>query len=410
MKKNPERIAWSVLLVSSTLCALLAVGGPLGARAAIRAATTQQDVTLEVQHGILGVTIGGLGEAIAVDRTRDDIPDRTIIGTGDGQGRLVVRTPDEDSEVVAWIQLYDNTEVVLGRARSPMFDVSDLPHQILLEVADGRVLVRVINEASRPSTAEVRTPHGVATMSEGSYEVVVDDVDTEVTVRQGWAEVSSRVVGEGQRVVIDNDLIAEVLPAVENLLLNGDFSQGLAGWATQVERQDEQQPLPEIGVETIEGLQAVSLRRTGENAAAAGITQVIDEYVGGRQEFLELRIDLMIESHSLPVCGSLGTECPVMVRVEYVDGSGGQRQWQQGFYTLPNPPGMDNPTVCTTCSEPFEHIQVPANTWHSFLSGNLMLLLSQDGRPPINIKAITIYASGHAFEALVTGVELLPGK
>jgi hypothetical protein len=408
MRRNPERLAWLVLLVSSSLCVVLAIGGPLGVRAAVRAATTQQDVTLEVQRGTLRVRLEGLGEWIAVDQAREGILDRTVVGTGEGQGRLVVRAPGESGAVVAWIQLYEATEVVLARARSPIFEISDLPHRVVLEVSTGRVLVSVAGENGRASEAEVHTPHGAATMGEGSYEIVVDEVDTKMTVRRGWAEVSDRLVAEGQRVVIDDQMIAEVLPAVENLMVNGDFSQGLEGWTTFTDREDPQQPLPEIAIESVEGLQAVSFRRTGMNAAEAGITQVVDEYVGGEQ-FLELRVNLMIESHSLPVCGSVGSECPVMVRIEYIDGQGGQRQWLQGFYSLANPPGMENPMVCTTCSEPFRHIHIPTATWHSFLSGNLILLLGQDGQPPITIREITIYASGHEFDALVTGVELLPG-
>jgi hypothetical protein len=411
VRNNPERLAWSILLVASGLCGLLAVGGPLGVRAAVRAATTQQEVTLEVQRGTLRVALEGLGDPIAADHTRHEIPDETVVGTGEGQGRLVARKPGDAGPVVAWIQLYESTEVVLHRARSPLFEVSDLPHEVVLEVTGGRVVVAVVDEDGRPSAAEVRTPHGVATMGQGSYEVVVGEIETEIRVRRGWAEVFEKLVAEGQRIVLREGTIAEVLPAVGNLVFNGGFSEGLEGWTTHTSGQDALQPLPEIEVETVEGTQVVRFHSIAGNAAKAGITQVVDEYIGNETS-LELRVDLLIESHTLPVCGTLGSECPVMVRLEYTDGQGVEREWQQGFYSVPNPPGAPepNPAFCITCSEPFEHDQIPAATWHSFLSGNLIILLSQSNRPPINIRAVTIYASGHAFDTLVAEVELLRGN
>ena len=118
----------------------------------------------------------------------------------------------------------------------------------------------------------------------------------------------------------------------------------------------------------------------------------------------------MIEYHNLPVCGSLGSECPVIVQIDYVDGEGGDREWQEGFYSVVNPPGIENPDVCWHCSETFRRTHIPGNTWYAYLSGNLILLLSRNGLPPQTIKEIAIYASGHEFDALVTDVELLVGS
>ena len=81
MRKNPERLAWVVLLTSFFICIGLTVAVPLGVRAFILFSQVGQNVSLEVERGPMRVTWAGRGEPIAIAEKRDDIPERTIVTT-----------------------------------------------------------------------------------------------------------------------------------------------------------------------------------------------------------------------------------------------------------------------------------------------------------------------------------------
>jgi hypothetical protein len=95
-------------------------------------------------------------------------------------------------------------------------------------------------------------------------------------------------------------------------------------------------------------------------------------------------------------CGYLGSECPIILRIDYKDEHGTDREWIHGFYS--GEPADDWPVNWWS-----EQIQV--GTWQPYNSGNLMDELAATS--PALIKSVTIYASGHSFQAMVTEVELL---
>ena len=122
---------------------------------------------------------------------------------------------------------------------------------------------------------------------------------------------------------------------------------------------------------------------------------------------LELHVLLQIKDQNVPMCGTLGSECPVMVRIDYQDAQGADNEWLQGFYWLADTTTPGNPSVCVTCNTRNPHIQVRRDIWYSYLSPNLVPLLSHDGQPPTMIESITVYASGHTYHAMVDEVELI---
>ena len=410
MRKNPERLAWIVLLLSFFTCVGLAVGVPLGIRHYVLYAYVGQNVTLEVQRGPLRVTLAGRGEPVAIAEERDDIPERTIVATDSTAGRLVMHA---DGSVIATVQIYDDTEVVLSSARSPRFSSSHLPHKVTLEVKAGRVRINLSSDDGRQTVAEVHTPHGAAALTEGSYEVKVNGTTTEVIVRDGQAGVTNGAgpvvsLGPAERATVDDEQIIGPLPAARNLILNSDFAVPLEeGWGRySVDPQVEGESRGEVRRAEIEGRPVIVIERSGVGHAETGITQMLNADIGDSR-FLELHLLLRIEEHNVPVCGSEGSECPVMVRIVYQDAYGADREWLQGFYSLPNTGGSNNPSVCIRCSTRNQHLQVPQGTWYAYASPNLIPLLSQDGQAPTAIKSITVYASGHTYQSAITEVELI---
>lgn len=405
MTKNPERLAWVVLLTSFFLCIGLTLAVPLGVRAFVLFSKVEQNTTLEVQRGPLRVTWPGRGEPIAIAEERSDIPVRTVVTTDLTEGRLVMHAPQENDPVVASVQLYNNTEAMLSSASSPRFSVSQLPHQVVVEVRTGRVRINVSDTADRPTVAEVQTPHGTITLTEGSYEVKVNTA-TEITVRYGKAEVHlgqwAMSLEPAQRAIVSTDKINGPLPATRNLVVNGDFQHQIDGWAADWSRYsqqtDPQQPQGSVGIVVNEGREAVNYYRDGSNHAEIGIRQEIDYDV---RDFASLELHMAVRVISEDIggfggCGYLGSECPIIVRIEYGDTYGSDSTWQHGFYI--GEPKSDWLTLGWADA-------IPEGTWQTYDSGNLMEELVD--APPALIKSLTIYASGHSFHAMVTEVELL---
>ncbi len=400
MRNNPERLAWVVLLTSFFICIGSAVAVPLGVRHYILHARVSQNVTLEVQRGPLRVTLAGRGEPVAIDEERDDIPERTIVATDATAGRLVMQAPQAGDPVIATVQLYDDTTAVLSSARSPRFSASRLPHQVTLEVETGRVRISVSSDDGRPTVVEVRTPYGAATLAEGSYEVKVN-ATTEVTVRYGQADVARNDLvmrlEPDKRATIDDEQIIGPLPAARNLIVNGDFQAPLGdGWTSYNEQKEE--PPGSVSIVTDEGREVANFYRRGSNWAEVGIRQEIN-YDVRDFAFLELRLAVRIVYEDITGyegCGTLSSECPIIVLIDYKDIHGTDRQWRHGFYIgEPAPDWLLHPWT----------EQIPPGSWQTYDSGNLMEELADI--PPAIIKQLTVYASGHSFHAMVTEMELL---
>ena len=411
MRRNPGRLAWIVLLLSFFTCVGLVVAVPLGIRWYVLNASVRQEVSLEVQRPPLSVTLPGRREPVAIAQDSDDIRERTVVHTDATSGRLVMHAPQDDPVIIATVQLYHDTKVVLLSARSPRFPASSLPHKVVLEVRAGHVRISVPGHQERPTVVEVRTTHGVATLTEGNYEVKVNTT-TEVTVRDGQADVISNGLvvrlGPAERATVGDERIVGPRPAARNLITNGDFQAPLGdGWRSyNKDIEIEGEPEGQVQRTEIDDQPVVVIEREGEGHVETGISQQLDADIRDF-DFLQLYLLLRIKEHNVPVCGMYGSECPVMVRIDYRDAYGADREWLQGFYSLLDTSTPGNPHVCVTCSTRNEHIRVLEDTWYPYLSPNLIPLLSQDGQAPILIRSVTVYASGHTYSSAIAEVELV---
>lgn len=405
MKRNPERLAWIVLLASFFICVSLTIAVPLGVRWYILNARIRQKVTLEVQRPPLSVTLAGRGEPVAIAEDRNDIPERTTIVTKEStDGRIVMYAPQaDDPAIITTVKLYYNTEVVLSSARSPRFPASRLPHKVALEIKAGRVRINVSSDDGRATVAEVHTPYGTVALTEGSYEVKVNETTTEVTVRAGQANVVNNAeqampLSQAERAIVDDEQIVGPLPAARNLIINGDFQAPLEkGWISYGEQTDPEQPLGSVNIVTDAGQEVANFYRNGSNHAEVGVRQEINYDV---RDFTSLELDLAVRIIYQNIsgfggCGYLSSECPIIIRIDYKDIYDNDRYWLYGFYT--GEPAPDWPLYPWT-------EQVSLGNWRTYESGNLIEELAD--APPAIVKSLTIYASGHSFNAMVTEVEL----
>jgi hypothetical protein len=312
--------------------------------------------------------------------------------------------------VVAWVQIYDNTEMTLVSARSPRFGMSRLAHRVALSVKRGRVRIGVAPDDQRATVVEVTTPFGWARLTEGSYEVKVTASRMEIAVRSGRASVASSsaptadlplLLGPAERGVVEGDRAVGPLSGAQDLVHDGEFRLPLdddGGWSSYSSQTDLQQPAPQVAVVTVQGRSAAQFSRAGANHAEVGISQQLAYDV---RDFTSLQLHMVVRINSQNItgyggCGYLSSECPIIVAISYKDVYGSDREWRHGFYTGDPAPGWP--------LYPWTEEVIPA-TWQSFDSDNLMEELAE--APPAELLSISVYASGHSFDALATEIELL---
>lgn len=411
MRRNPERLAWSVMLISFGLCVTLAIGVPLGIRSFLTNTTDPASLILDVPQGTTFLRRPNSIDTVAVIHQTTDLPEGSdILVDPSTQAALTMREPGTVTDLVT-VQLSGVTNLSVVAARSPRFAASPNPHRLQLYITGGRVRVTVLDN-NRPVAVSVRSPQGETFFSVGTYVVDVTNEELQVTVRDGTAAINAQgtsvVIGPSQRARVALGQPPQGgLPAERNLIGNGSFNNlNGSDWVVANDLQDKNEAPGIVSSAAVSGRRAAQFVREGPSHAETRLTQVIDRDVT-ESVSLKLHFAVLIGGQDVPVCGSLGSECPMMVRINYRDASGADREWLQGFYSLPDLTGV-NPTFCVACATRNPHQQIPnLNTWLTYDSDNLMAVLAVNGEKPTRITQITFYASGHSYRAAVTDVELL---
>ncbi len=406
MRRNPEQLAWTVLLISLFMCIGLAVSVPLAVGSIVNDSSDTAAITLDVQQGTALVTRTGSAEPIGVTTSLSNVPEGSSIRADENTQALLTIRSLRDNSILETVQIYGSTDVGLVRARVPRFEMSTRPHQIDLLTNIGRVRVNVAGGDPRPLEATVTTPQARTDLQEGSYAFEVSNDETQVTVREGLAQVSAQGgtqdLSPQQRTVVKlNAPPSGVLSPERNLVINGNFRLPLNGtWDTYNDLQNELEEPGTVTIQTEGGQHSAVFERQGDYHAETGMRQTIDKDVRD-QTSLRLHFVVSVFDQDVPVCGQAGSECPMMVRLDYKDQDGTDRSFLQGFYTRQDPGGA-NPTYNTTSGRRNEHRRIPPNVVYTYDSDNLMETLK-----PTQITAITFYASGHSYHSAVAEVELL---
>jgi hypothetical protein len=406
MRRNPERLAWTVLLASLLICVGLTVAVPLAIGSFITDSADVAAMTLEVQQGTVLVSRAGLDEPIGVTTSLAGIPEGSgIRADSNVQALLTIRAAGSQATLLT-VQIYGSTNLTILRARSPRFAQSGLPHQVQLGVDGGRVRLSVAGNLDRPIESQLITPQATAQLQDGTYAVDVANDEAQITVREGSATVSAQgsslALGPLQRTVVKlGSRPAGILSPERNLVINGNFRLPLAGtWEISHDLQQPTESPGEVAIVTDGSRRVALFERVGTYHAETDLRQIINKDV---RDFRALKLHFVVKiiSHDVFVCGTAGTECPMMVRLDYKDDNGTDRSFLQGFYWQLDPNGV-NPNYNTTSGARVEHIRVQRDFSFTYDSGDLMTSLS-----PTQITAITFYASGHSYSASIAEVELV---
>ncbi len=405
LRSNPERLAWTILIIAFTIFCTLAVTIPLGIRWLILYSTEPEPARVDVLAGtgaVLVVSPGGR-EPAAVESSRG-IKEGDTIRSAQARAILTVEESDEPENVLSTVQLYSETELTMRKARQPRFRLSREPYRIEFDLHRGRVRVLNLQPLHRALEVRVYTPHGVVDLTGGSFSIEVQENESQVTVRAGKATVQSGdravVVHTGERTVLRQAVPpSEPLPAAQNLLVNGSFEEDLAPvWQVGTYRQSPNIASATVEVVNVGGRRAVYFSRRAEEGVhtEAWIEQVLDKDVLD-YEHVSVRLDVRLINQSLPGGGYLSSEFPLMVRLNYTDIYGKQLEWVHGFYYRDPDPNSNWPII--------NGEKIPAYAWYPYESPNLLELLRETR--PARLNSIRIYASGWNYQSMVSEVGVI---
>ncbi|HZY44387.1 MAG TPA: hypothetical protein VFF70_06510, partial [Anaerolineae bacterium] len=291
-------------------------------------------------------------------------------------------------------------------ARSPRFQASALPHRETLTIDGGRMRVTVSPDIARSTDVRIISPQATTVLHEGSGSIDVTNDELQVTIRDGTAGVTALgatvTLTQSQRTqVVLGQPPSGVLSPERNLIINGNFRDSLDGtWEISNDLQAPNEPPGSVSILAESGRRLAVFDRTGVYHAETDLKQTINKDV---RDFRSLKLHFVVQvsNQDVPVCGQAGSECPLMMRIDYKDVNGTDRSFIQGFYNVLDP-GNVNPNYCTSCGSRLEHIHVSKDFPYTYELGDLMTQLQ-----PTQITAITFYASGHSYRSAVAEIELL---
>ncbi len=410
-----EQLAWAILVGSFFACLLLTLAVPLGLNAVIQNTTIGLDTTVQANQGTVGIDdASGVRSAALVGEAPQAIEQGSrILTDASASAIMLIGMPNVD-QLLARITIDSNTSVALTRATTPRFQWSRSDQRMELTVDNGRILLTFLETDGSPAELSVATPQGTILIRDaGQYSVDVNNEQTQVVVQEGTATAvaANQVLEltERQRAVIPTEQapIGPFTPA-RNLVRNGAFDDSFEGWAQytwKVELPD--QPKGRTDITEVDGEPVLRFERGGVGHADARVRQSIDANVAD-YESLRLLMTLRIQSQSLGVCGIQGSECPLFVRMEYVDANGVDQVWQHGFYATGEVNDNTTPGACISCAViQSNHERVPLGQDYFYEVDLREELARQGALPPSFVKSISLIASGHSFITDVVDVALV---
>lgn len=347
------------------------------------------------------------------------------------QAKLFLRDTLADGRLVAVVTLHTNSSLTLRTAARPRFNWSTSGYFVDLRDISGRFDITIMPDLGRDVLVSLRSPQGVLISLNGSGAYIVNTSSARVQVynRSGLAvlvppgsQVGHVVPAAGQGVIDVETGAFEARSGYVDLLYNSDLTQlspvvssgevkeVLAGWVCNNDPNDN--PPGAYRLQPVDGMKVLRLERF-QSATSHGRTSCVQTFgqagldlAANGYDFLALRATFNIQYQSLNACGIEGSECPLMLRVDYIDQNGQAQRWYHGFYSV-NDPQYTYPLQCSSCRQAHEFIN--PKTWYTFDSANWFALFPPDQRP-VKILAVWFYASGHQYDVQVSEIALLGGR
>lgn len=389
---HAEQRAWLLIWVAfATFCVLLGSAAKIGfdyvTLAEVNLTARAEDVGGEVYAQAAG------GPQVRLSTSERELPAGSRLEAARG-GSARIRLFDD-----SYVTL--QSEAVLELAR---MDVGRFINRRTLALSQVAGPVRY--QAEGPLTVEV--PGARVQLARGDATVwVLPGNRTRVLMYEGEArvEVDGRqptTVAAGKRAEIDpatdRRVVVEDRPVA--LLKNGELSRDGADWLRVDVREgprDVDGDRAFVDGPLVQGRQVPSLRVARQSVALqhaeTGLRQPLDVDVSG---FRSLYVEALVrvDYASLSGGGQLGSEYPMMLRVQY-EGSqpASKPDWVVGFY-YENP---ENRSVRLATL-------VPRGEWVSY---RVNLMDQPDDRRPYRLLSFEVLGQGHSYDAQVAAIRLV---
>ena len=386
-----ERRTWIVLGVAFAIWCMLSVAALAWAITVRRYAIDTRTAELTVERG----TVFYQGpDSPRQERARQNLAVREggAVEVGDG-GRATLGLLDGST-----VALLPDARLELRTHRIGRFSAEQTA--ISLDLSAGSARLDVAGGLPSGRDLVVTTPIGPVGLSAGRYLVSLQEDGVRVLSYAGRAWVGDegalRVQG-GQRAVVPPDGRPRgPFTVAEDLTRNGDFADQLREW-TPFDRGEPGRP--DVGgsrqfiEDTIAGRKIQALRITRDSPRDAfnetGLMQKLDRDVSAYRT-LAITAWVKVNYASLSGGGYLGSEYPLMFRVNFSDERGGRPGWTRSFYYA-NPENRP-----TTNGE-----TIARGEWVPYVAR-----LSDLPDRPVFIDSIEVLSAGHDFDAMVADIRL----
>ncbi len=424
---KPEQLAWGVMLLSFAVFCVIVIFLILSIQYFLFHSPVPMQSTLDVARGTATVIGSDLIEQ-AVHGKRD-VSDGGVITTDvQSQATISFTDPRQSDRLVAAITVKNGSSLNLRQVSRPRFDWSNDPYWIDFSDAYGEFDVFVPDNLGRPILISLDTTLGPSARltASGRYTVVAAGAQVQVMDYSGEAvlmgEDSNQPLSGGQSASVapDTDPFS-LTPTLVNLLGDTTFSANNVldynATADQVRSfvwrcnsvQPQGEPAGTFDLAVEDGRPALHFFRD-EGAELHGATLCVQGLGSGTNgldvstyHHLSIRAAFKVESQSLSACGIDGSECPLMLRMDYKASDGSVVTWYHGFYAFVDPL-RSFPLICNSCSE--QHEPINPGVWYTYESPNLFESFAP-GRIPTSILNLQFYASGHQYDVYVREVALL---
>lgn len=417
-----ERLAWRILVVSFSIFVLICLSIVYTIQWFIFQSTVEMTTEVSVAQGTIRLDVPNRGEPYGVaDRwnsvERDESAEGLTAET-DSSTQAVIRFIDpRTDDPVASVVVFPDSRVTINSTSRPRFGLNQAPYRIDLEIESGRAEVWVSTPARRSVEMAVTSPQMVMKpQDDGHYIIDVSSRNSRVTVSSGETLVQERssgreeVLDAGQLTMVrERNSELEVVAAERNVLENSTFERPYEiGW----DFYNTDLPAGIAYNTTFEGRPVVVIDRASSNYpdqrlshGENGLVQQELEADVSDYGVINLRATFYVAEQSLSTCGTLGTECPMMILVKFRDEDGDEHELRHGFFAS-HDPAQNYPSRCLPCGGGERHERVNLGTWFTYESGNIIDLFPEADRPLI-ITEVSFYASGHAYKTYISEMKLL---
>lgn len=411
---TPERRAWYVLLGAFSIFLILCGAIIFGLQYLVFKSTQALEIQLSVASGTALIQEGGDTEAVAVTEIKNSLlPVFNIQTDINSQVNLDFEDPEVQT-TIASVRIFKDTDVLFTEALTRRYPTGNTNPVITLDLRNGACDIRIGDTTEKDVHVNVNFNGGYAILSEpGEYyftasenSILVDPNAHNVDIVSTTGSKSS--ISERTRIIVSDDTLSLAEIPAQELITNGDFDIPLeVGWSAYNDAQTS--PEGFLATEIRDNFTDLIIDRSQSNwpdillgHGETGVTQTINKNLVNINE-LVVRVSFLIEEQSLALCGERGSECPVMIKLDYQNPTGEDRVFITGFYAY-TAASYGYPVTCDSCRT--EHTRVNFGTWYRYDSGNLIDRLPGELRPDF-IKSITVYASGHAYRVRIGDVSLV---